>query len=238
MAKKQAVPSRQQYHKKKENKFIDMPKDQLIKVCVIAAIVILAIVLFFVLRDKYDGHLEVVDSIPVTESDNWIVANTGNSTAPRYYKIGEIGEIEGYTREYDASGRTQDLTPSDAALGITNAYVMAANGEYDVLADNVRKNLPQYIAGAVVGEADTSDINGHAARNFPYSYSYPETDAETGAETGLTNYSRGQYVYIKAGRGQSVLIHLGGTSTDEAALPAEDTLKNEAAKIANAVSID
>lgn len=238
MSKKQSVPARQQYRKKKENKFIDMPKDQLIKVCVIAGIVILAIVLFFVLRDKYDGHLDVVDSLPVTQSDNWVVANTGTTAAPRYYKIGEMGEVEGYTREYDASSRMQMMTGADETLGVTSAYVMAANGEYSTLAENVRTNLSSYMTGAVLGDMDESDVNAHPARGFFCQYSYPESNPETGEQTGQTNYTSGYYVYLKAGRGQSILCYVGSSSNDESAMANEETLKAQAIKIAQSVAVD
>ncbi|MDO4547033.1 MAG: hypothetical protein Q4D04_02945 [Clostridia bacterium] len=238
MAKKNSVPARQHIRKKKENKFIDMPKDQFIKVCIITVVVIAAIVAFFVIRDRFDGHLDVVDSLPVMESDNWIVANTGTTDSPRYYKIGEIGEVEGYTREYNASSRMQTMTCSDESVGISTAYVMAANGEFGTLAENVRQNLTAYMTGAVIGDMDESPVGTNEARGFSCLYSYPLTDSETGEATGETNYTNGYYIYMRAGRGQSILCYTSSSTTDESELASEEVLKAEALKLASAIVVE
>ena len=90
MAKKNSVPKKQHKHVTRKKQFIEMPKEKFIKICVIVAAVIIAIVLFFVLRSAMDGHLDVVDGSVVTGGDNWLITNSQTTTNPRYFKLAEL----------------------------------------------------------------------------------------------------------------------------------------------------
>ena len=134
MAKKKSVPNRQQAHVKHENKFITMPKEKFIKICVIVGVVILAVVLFFVLRRAYDGHLPVEDGVVVTQGDNWLVVNTESPNA-RYFRLGELGEVDGYTLESSAYSSDANLlsytyTPTDEASSLDNISVASLAASY------------------------------------------------------------------------------------------------------------
>lgn len=250
MGKKKGVPNRQQAKVKRENKFIDMPKDKLIKICVIVGLVIVAIVLFFVLRRAYDGHLPVQEGVVVTEADNWIVANTESAGSPRYFKLGTAGEVEGYTRSRDetlvSDANTAPFTykPEDETSAIDSATVMVGGGAYDTLAANVHANYGTYMTGAQVGEMDESDVGGTPARSFAISYSYENPAAEgaqgeDGAQTqASTVYVRGHYIYLRAGHDRSVIVSVSSQAGEEATLASEELLKTEALKIAAQVTID
>ena len=72
-------------------------KKDIIWLCVIVAL--LAVGAFFLFRYD-DGALKVQDGAVLADGDNWLIADGSNVRGrSRYYKLGEIGEVEGYARE-------------------------------------------------------------------------------------------------------------------------------------------
>ncbi len=72
-------------------------KKDIIWLCVIVAL--LAVGAFFLFRYD-DGALKVQDGAVLADGDNWLIADGSNVRGrSRYYKLGEIGELEGYARE-------------------------------------------------------------------------------------------------------------------------------------------
>ena len=71
-------------------------KKDIIWLCVIVAL--LAVGAFFLFRYD-DGALKVQDGAVLADGDNWLIADGSNVRGrSRYYKLGEIGELEGYAR--------------------------------------------------------------------------------------------------------------------------------------------
>ena len=174
MAKKKSVPNRQQAHVKHENKFITMPKEKFIKICVIVGVVILAVVLFFVLRRAYDGHLPVEDGVVVTQGDNWLVVNTESPNA-RYFRLGELGEVDGYTLESSAYSSDANLlsytyTPTDEASSLDNISVASLAASYTQYAQSFHNNLLLYYGDLTVSDLEDLEANGVAAQGFSYEY--------------------------------------------------------------------
>ena len=65
-------------------------------------LVAIAIGAFFLFRYD-DGALKVKNGEVVTDGDNWLIVNGSNARGrARYFKLGEVGEIDGYTREKSA----------------------------------------------------------------------------------------------------------------------------------------
>ena len=193
MAKKKSVPNRQQAHVKHENKFITMPKEKFIKICIIVGVVILAVVLFFVLRRAYDGHLPVEDGVVVTQGDNWLVVNTESPNA-RYFRLGELGEVDGYTLESSAYSSDANLlsytyTPTDEASSLDNISVASLAASYTQYAQSFHNNLLLYYGDLTVSDLEDLEANGVAAQGFSYEYipAVEETATEeTAAEETAT----------------------------------------------------
>ena len=94
-------------------------------VAVVAIVVVLALVIGhddFIRRDS-DGNLRM--------EDNWLVANYSKTSVPQYYKIGEIGNVEGYALDVTVSNSvTKLLTPVEEDSDLPSLYVYATELEY------------------------------------------------------------------------------------------------------------
>lgn len=285
MAKKKSVPNRQQAHVKHENKFITMPKEKFIKICVIVGVVILAIVLFFVLRRAYDGHLPVEDGVVVTQGDNWLVVNTESPNA-RYFRLGELGEVDGYTLESSAYSSDANLlsytyTPTDEASSLDNISVASLAASYTQYAQSFHNNLLLYYGDLTVSDLEDLEANGVAAQGFSYEYipaveetateetAAEETTAEETAaeetaatveetaaaeetaaeeetvaaeeETAAEETVLCQRVYalcLKAGHDSCIIVEASSQADTEEGLASAEALKEEALKVAGAMTID
>ena len=291
MAKKKSVPNRQQAHVKHENKFITMPKEKFIKICIIVGVVILAVVLFFVLRRAYDGHLPVEDGVVVTQGDNWLVVNTESPNA-RYFRLGELGEVDGYTLESSAYSSDANLlsytyTPTDEASSLDNISVASLAASYTQYAQSFHNNLLLYYGDLTVSDLEDLEANGVAAQGFSYEYipaveetateetaaeetaaeetateetaaeetATEETAAEetaagetaaAGEETAAGETAAGetalcQRVYalcLKAGHDSCIIVEASSQADTEEGLASAEALKEEALKVAGAMTID
>ena len=286
MAKKKSVPNRQQAHVKHENKFITMPKEKFIKICVIVGVVILAVVLFFVLRRAYDGHLPVEDGVVVTQGDNWLVVNTESPNA-RYFRLGELGEVDGYTLESSAYSSDANLlsytyTPTDEASSLDNISVASLAASYTQYAQSFHNNLLLYYGDLTVSDLEDLEANGVAAQGFSYEYipvveeaaaedeaaaeetAVEETAAEETAatveetaaaeetaaeeetvaaeeETAAEETVLCQRVYalcLKAGHDSCIIVEASSQADTEEGLASAEALKEEALKVAGAMTID
>lgn len=281
VAKKKSVPNRQQAHVKHENKFITMPKEKFIKICIIVGVVILAVVLFFVLRRAYDGHLPVEDGVVVTQGDNWLVVNTESPNA-RYFRLGELGEVDGYTLESSAYSSDANLlsytyTPTDEASSLDNISVASLAASYTQYAQSFHNNLLLYYGDLTVSDLEDLEANGVAAQGFSYEYipaveetateetaaeetaaeetATEETAAEetaagetavAGEETAAGETAAGetalcQRVYalcLKAGHDSCIIVEASSQADTEEGLASAEALKEEALKVAGAMTID
>lgn len=240
---KNAVPARMKKRHKKEYKFIDMPKDKLIRLCVIVGVIILAIVLFFVLRSAFDGHLAVKDGKVVTGGDNWIIANTGTTASPRYFKLGTALPVEGYDLGLsdqltggDVNRPIYAYTPSAQDGSGFETTVNVGNGEYDQLSKTVWQNTTAYLTNAVMGDMVTEKIGEQDVCYFPYTYSLPQTNEDGTA--GDEVFYRNVNAYIKAGRGRSIVLHLNAQAASQEELPAQETMIQALPALVGGVSVE
>ena len=227
MAKKKSVPNRQQAHVKHENKFITMPKEKFIKICVIVGVVILAIVLFFVLRRAYDGHLPVEDGVVVTQGDNWLVVNTESPNA-RYFRLGELGEVDGYTLESSAYSSDANLlsytyTPTDEASSLDNISVASLAASYTQYAQSFHNNLLLYYGDLTVSDLEDLEANGVAAQGFSYEY-IPAVEETATEETAAEETATEETVAEETATEETAAEE---TATEETA--AEETATEETA---------
>lgn len=243
MAKKNSVPKRLQAKVKHEAKFIDMPKEQFIKECIIVAAVIVAIILAIVIWRANDGHLPVKDGAVVTGGDNWLVYNTGTTQKPRYFKLGSVGEVEGYTLEKDTAMTgdpnvpLQSYKPVAEDSKINSAYVMVGNGKYDELSTNATSSFLSYMPDFESTEMEDIEINGAKAKKFTFSYSMteqPETDAE---EDVKTIYVGGAYIYMEAGHDRCIITQVSSQNEDKEQMETAENLMAEAEKIASTITV-
>lgn len=202
MAKKISARSKG-YRKTVQKKPFLTRKEIAILIGIVLAIV-LAIVLFNVFYD--DGSLEIKDGQVVAENlENSIVYNFGTGDAPKYYKLGEIGEIEGYTRQLwensaDALVRRYTYTPSDEASPIEAVTVSGALVGPEDLANSM---LNYTIGSDPESEVTQQEIGGRTA--YLHTYTTTSTDEEAGTMQYLQNYDA--YV-VGAGDRGSICVRL------------------------------
>ena len=163
---------------KKEKPFLT--KKEIYALIAICAVIIIGFVAFLCYDD---GALKLEDGMPVGVENNWVVGNGGTASAPRYFKIGEAGEIEGFTtqpyRSY-SDIRVQDVyyNPSTEENPI----------EYISISTASTKNTPASELGKPITEAFESLES--------YTLTTPLTTAKVG-DIDYTYYAFTTEVYIE-----------------------------------------
>ena len=140
MAKKAKTSARSKGYRKTVKKQPFLTKKEIIILIAIIAAIALALILFNLLYD--DGSLDVVDG--VAQMDNpevSLVTSDVVGEETKYFKVGEVGEIDGYTRERvensaDANLATFDYHPEDENSPVDYLHIGPGGGTPDVLMQN------------------------------------------------------------------------------------------------------
>ena len=132
MAKKAKTSARSKGYRKTVQKKPFLTKKEIIALVAIVAVIALAILLFNLLYD--DGSLDVVDGVVQTENfDNSVIVQDHIGDETKYFKVAEVGELEGYTREREENSANANLatfvyTPEDETSPID--YIRISSGSY------------------------------------------------------------------------------------------------------------
>ncbi|MBQ2709204.1 MAG: hypothetical protein IJF67_13135, partial [Clostridia bacterium] len=94
-----------------------LTRNEIIAAVAIVVVVFLAILLFALLYS--DGSLKVKNGVVQVNGENNLIANAGSTTEPRYFKVGQTSEVEGYTM-------TSEPLSTDANIAV---YTYTADGE-------------------------------------------------------------------------------------------------------------
>ena len=183
MAKKAKTSARSKGYRKTVQKKPFLTKKEIIALVVIVAVIALAVILFNLLYD--DGSLDVVDGVVQTENlENSLIATDVVGDETKYFKVGEAGEIAGYTRERvensaDANLATFDYYPEDETSPISYLHVGAGGGTPDALMQTV--TLSYTMSGVPIDAQGETEIDGRAIQYMITSgeYAIEEETAET-----------------------------------------------------------
>ena len=162
-----------------------LSKKEIAILCVIA--VLLAVGAFFLFRYD-DGALKVVDGVVAVDGDNWLIANGSNVRGrARYFKLGEIGEIEGYSRETSAQATDANVPeyvfkPAQAEGGDTTITVTCGHGSAEAMAKYARSMLDG-VEITTAGEIQSAEMAGQAIRYYSYATDYTALNEASVAET-------------------------------------------------------
>ena len=162
-----------------------LTKKEIIALVAIVAAIVLAIVLFNLLYD--DGSLEVVDGVVQTENlESSLIATDVVGDETKYFKVGEAGEVAGYTRERtvnsaDANLATFDYYPEDEASPVEYLHVGAGSGTTDALMQTWL--LSYSMSGVPVDAQNTTQIDGHDVQYLITSGEYVITEDAAADET-------------------------------------------------------
>ena len=193
-------------------------------------VAVLAVAAFFLFRYD-DGALKVKDGAVVTEGDNWLIANGSNVRGgTRYYRLGEIGEIDGYSREKgalssDANVPEYTFAPAGEEKGDVSLTVTCGHGSAEAMAKYAH-SLMENTEAITAGEVQSGQLGGREARWYSYDAdptaagATPEDVQEAVAdapENAESPYSRTVAGYIDASHGCCVIfraVSRGDTQAD------------------------
>ena len=246
MAKKSAASKG---YRKQAAKKPYLSKRDIAIVCVIVALV--AVGAFFLFRYD-DGALKVQDGAVVTEGDNWLIANGSNMQGGRrYYKLGEIGEIDGYAREKGALSSDGNIpeysfTPAGESGDVT-VTVTCGHGSAEAMAKYSLATV-QSIGISTAGEIQTGQLAGQDVRYYSYATDYTQqdapaegeakSDAQTAEGDAASRYSRSVAGYIDASHNCCVIVNVVSKgNTDDDCLP-DDALVGILENAVRAVKVE
>lgn len=249
MAKKSAMSKG---YRKTVKKKPFLTKKEIIELIVIVAVILLGIVLFNIFYD--DGFIKENE---VQQGD--IVAYASTDLRDRYFKVGTIGEMEGYTLDE----RAEDATPIEA-------YIFTPEGEADnvtsfsvsgsfVNAEMLAGSTLSYMSGI---ESDFSEImpttiQDHNAYVFSYNYSeydatYGEAaveepaeetevveaaEAETEEEPAPNKFSQNLTAYIAVDDSHTLCLHIYRKGGDESFYLADDQIVDYVQQFSSAFTL-
>ena len=235
----------------------------------ILCVLIVAVAIGAILLFRYDdGALKLKDGAVVTEGDNWLIVNGSNVRGrARYFKLGEMGEIEGYTREAhgivtDANVPEYAFTPVGEAAGITSITATASHSGAEALAKFGTESLAA-IEGTSVGDTVEADINGHMVQYYIYTSEYAVAeeaaeaaeeaadasegsdeaaeDADTAADDTAAEpnrFTKSLSGYFDAGHDSCIAIHVESSAESADGYLADDALTEALAQAVMAVTLE
>ena len=164
------------------------------------------------------------------ESD-WVVANTGTTSKPRYYKMAEFSTPEGYTLdpEYDLSSdklaQTLYFTADDENALVQTIYVSGVTGY--TAADQLTRVL-DYGFFKDASEAIAGTLGGHEVQ-YAYMLCPTDTDEESAEkpDTERNGYAS-VCIYVDSVQDSCVLVMLNSATATLAEAPSREALVAEA----------
>ena len=161
-----------------------------------AVLVLLGVGAFFLFRYD-DGALKVQNGLVMTEGDNWLIADGSNVRGrSRYFRLGEIDEIDGYARQKgaltDVNVPQYTFTPAAEGDDSTRITVTARHMHAADMAEYTLQNSGED-ARNTMGEIQTLEVNGGTAHYYLYTTAPADSEAEDAdAATGETAEDAGE----------------------------------------------
>lgn len=158
-----------------------LSKRDIVLLCLL--LVAVGIGAFFLFRYD-DGALKVKDGVVVAETENDLIVN-GSSVRgrARYYKLGEIGEVEGLDREKQFAATDPNVpqfvftTPEGADAGI-RVNAVCSHSKAHVLADGSHAMIANITGVTDISALKTVELGGRSAEYYAYTSSAAEAEAE------------------------------------------------------------
>lgn len=219
MAKKAKTSARSKGYRKTVQKKPFLTKKEIIALVAIVAVIALAILLFNLLYD--DGSLDVVDGVVQTENfDNSVIVQDHIGDETKYFKVAEVGELEGYTREREENSANANLatfvyTPEDETSPID--YIRVSGGSLTP-DGHMENDVFSYTMSSIPIEAQGSlELDGRDAIYIITSAEYVVTDETATDETATDATAADEAATDEAATDATAADE---TATDEAAADA------------------
>lgn len=229
MAKKAKTSARSKGFRKHPQKKPFLTKKELIWLAVIVAVIVLGFVLFKLLYN--DGSLPVKDGVVVTETEDDIIINAAKN-GKRYFKLGEVGQIEGFVRTNepiysDTNITTYYFRPDDENSPLDYYQIYGSSVETTELIRNNSRSI-----GATGAESISGTVPYNDGEVYFYSYisTYPDPKDNT-----KTEYYQSFTAYIPVKGERTIIVRIVVVSNDEADMLDEETQKQLIVPALNAV---
>ena len=180
-------------------------KKDIIWVCAILALVVIGAVLLF---SYDDGALKVKDGKVVTDGDNWLIVDGSKVRGrSRYFKAGEMGEIEGYAREartssVDANVPMYVFKPEAEGAGISEISVTTSHTAFAPLAQYASAALGG-TEGCEVTKAAEENLGGQTCSYFIYTAASYEKEEDESAQPEAAEAGEAQAEATEADEAQA-----------------------------------
>ncbi|MDR0929710.1 MAG: hypothetical protein LBM74_08405 [Oscillospiraceae bacterium] len=218
MAKQKHVKPQYVPRANRPNKKPYLPKARKIELAIVAGVLVLAAVLFFIFYD--DGSLPMKDGVAQRE-DHWIIQNLGDTQNPKYYKLGEYTVPEGYYRDTVSSTSTNlnrvefYLRPVDAGGALKYGYVVGVTLPPEEMAVRGHGALLTFDpVSNVVSEISHTELNGIPAPYF--------TNLITNQDTGEVNKQLN--AYLPAPRNAGIMVSISMLVNEEFPEPSDEEM--------------
>ena len=224
-----------------------LTKKDIITLCILLAAVIVGAILLFTYDD---GALKVKDGSIVDPGENWLIVNGSASGGRRYYKLGEVGDIEGYTRTTEPVTGDDNLcffkyTPDDETDPVTSVNVNCTAAKPDRAASyyqSLFKALePSDVATETVGGAECSWFtyrSSYYAKDAEGEEATDETEASDEENREPNHFEQAMHAYYAAPHNSSIGITVQVTVDSEEQYLTDEALKEIVAKTYSAVSTE
>ena len=185
---------------------------------------------------NFFGNLRTVES-------DWIVANTGTSSKPKYFKMGEVTAPEGYTLdpEYiigsDAKAQTFYFAADEANSAAKSVYVA---GVSNTSAADMLNTVLGYSYHESAGEATNATIGGHDVHYAYVVYGDSATATDTdldGTVEAIDGYPS-LCMYIDSVQDSCVLVLINGYTAPLAEVASEADLLAQAEAILPCIVVE
>ncbi len=210
--------------------------------CVIVAILAVCVAL---LVNYDDGALKMKDGKLPDAGENWLIVNGAASGGKRYYKLGEAGEIEGFTRAAEPLVSDDNLftlryTPKDENSPIQSI----ALGTTAAKADRTAEYYHNLIASLAPGDIQTAKAGDTDYTYFTYQTTFfadedlTAEDAEKAeAAENTDRYEQALHAYVDAPHNASIGITVVTNAKSEEDFLTDEQLMDYAAKAIEAIQV-
>lgn len=160
-----------------------LSKRDIILLCV--GVVAVAVAAFFLFRID-DGALKVKEGKVMTDGDNWLIVNGSNARGGvRYFKLGEVGEIDGYNRTVQFISGDDNIpeylySPATEGNQVGSITVTTSHNGAEALAKYARAAL-ESIDGNKMGELQSAEIGGRKVSYYIYTTERAQGDVTNNA---------------------------------------------------------
>ena len=154
-----------------------LTKKDIITLCVLLVIVAIGAILLF---SYDDGALKTKDNRIVDPGENWLIVN-GSSNGRRYFKVGEVGDVEGCTRDAQSILTDPNLpqymyTPEGDDADFDSISVFASPYDPQPLAESASARI-RPIDGFDVSEVGTATAGDVEYTWYSYTRAYVSAEA-------------------------------------------------------------